>query len=631
LNLKPSVPNKSKFSLETGLLVILSVSFLWVFNYTFDQSISHHGDNATYYLLGESIASGNGYTNVYSPKATNATHFPPGYPAIIAGSIKLFGPGISGVKLLNYAFLFGSIILLFFIIKKATADIRLSFVVAMLCIFNPHLLEYATIMMSEIAFLFFLMLGVLFLQRVNPSIKWRDPNFWLFLLCLVSLYYIRSIGIAILTAACCYFLFSREWKMLLATVISILSLTVPWSLRVRTVGGGNYMKTLFENNSFRPEFGTMDLTQWPARVMQNAGRYITKEIPVTIFPKQVDYNIDSTPIEWLTGVLIVSAIIYGLFKIKSLRNILGWYCLGTMSLLMLWPQVWLGPRFIIPIIPIFLLGFSKAIIEIASWVGKRLAAKSYSLQLQTVSFAPLFLLLFSYPQLEKLSEKAKEGPSIGHQRYYEMAEWAKNNLPEDAVVACRKPTLFYLFSQRKVVRYKFTTDPIEFFNHLERQGVTHLVFDELGFSSYDHYLLPAANYYSGKVVPIYIADKENNQQSQICQLRMDIGYFGERKNLLKHGFGKFSWADGRVYQGSWRNNREDGFGILSWSSGQKYEGEWLDGSISGRGTLTTSTGEKYIGNWENWQRNGHGILYDAAGDILEQGIWENDELLNSIE
>ncbi|MFT6028263.1 MAG: hypothetical protein ACI8P5_002546, partial [Bacteroidia bacterium] len=80
MNLKPSVPNKSKFSLETGLLVILSVSFLWVFNYTFDQSISHHGDNATYYLLGESIASGNGYTNVYSPKATNATHFPPGYP-----------------------------------------------------------------------------------------------------------------------------------------------------------------------------------------------------------------------------------------------------------------------------------------------------------------------------------------------------------------------------------------------------------------------------------------------------------------------------------------------------------------------------------------------------------------------
>lgn len=611
--------------------MILSISFLWVVNYTFDPSISHHGDNATYYLLGESIASGNGYTNVYTPKATNATHFPPGYPAIIAVSIKLFGPNISGVKLLNYAFLFGSIILLFFIIKKATADIRLSFGVAMLCVFNPHLLEYATIMMSEIPFLFFLMLGVLFLQRVNSSSKWRDPSFWLFLVCLASLYYIRSIGIAILAAACCYFLLAREWKMLLATVVSILGLTIPWSLHVRTVGGGDYMKTLFENNSFRPEFGTMVLSEWPTRIMQNAGRYITKEIPASIFPKQINYNVDSTTIEWFVGVFIVAAIIYGLFKIKSLRNILGWYCLGTISLLMLWPQVWFGPRFIIPLVPIFLLGFSKAIVEIATWAGTRLVSKSHSLQLQTLSFTPLFLLLFSYSQLEKLHLKAQEGPSIGHQRYYKMAEWAKNNLPENAVVACRKPTLFYLFGQRKVVRYKFTTDPVEFFTHLEKHGVTHLVFDELGFSSYDHYLLPAANYYSGKVVPIYVVDKENNQQSQICQIRMDLGYFGERKNLLKDGFGKFSWADGRIYQGGWSNNQENGFGILSWPNGQEYKGEWLDGSVTGRGILTTSTGEKYIGYWENWQRHGHGTLYDSTGVVLEKGIWENDELLKSVE
>ena len=423
--------------------MVLGVCFLWVFTFTFDQNISHHGDNATYYLLGESIAGGNGYTNMYSPKETNATHFPPGYPLIIAASLKLFGPNILGVKLLNYAFLFGSIILLFFIIKKATADIPLAFVVAMLCIFNPHLLEYASIMMSEVSFLFFLVLGVLFLQRIKTSIKWRDPNFWLFLICLVSLYYIRSIGIAILAAACCYFLFSREWKLLSATVMGILAFTIPWSMHVRTVGGGNYMKTLVENNSFRPEFGTMELTGWPTRVLQNAGRYVTKEIPSTIFPKQIDYNVDTTPIEWLVGVLLLIAIVYGLFKIRSLRSLLGWYCLGTLSLLMLWPQVWFGPRFIIPIIPIFLLGVSKTIVAVVSWIVKRLVAKKVSVQhLQLFSFTPLILLLFCYPQLERLNEKAKEGPSIGHQRYYQMAEWAKNNLPDDAVIACRKPTLF---------------------------------------------------------------------------------------------------------------------------------------------------------------------------------------------
>ena len=35
-------------------------------------------------------------------------------------------------------------------------------------------------------------------------------------------------------------------------------------------------------------------------------------------------------------------------------------------------------------------------------------------------------------------------------------------------------------------------------------------------------------------------------------------YDGQYKNGKKEGRGKFQWADGAVYVGSWKNNKMDG-------------------------------------------------------------------------
>ena len=50
-----------------------------------------------------------------------------------------------------------------------------------------------------------------------------------------------------------------------------------------------------------------------------------------------------------------------------------------------------------------------------------------------------------------------------------------------------------------------------------------------------------------------------------------------------NGKGKFSWPDGRKYEGEYRNDLKNGYGQMFWPDGKAYQGEWVDGVQSGNG------------------------------------------------
>ena len=51
-------------------------------------------------------------------------------------------------------------------------------------------------------------------------------------------------------------------------------------------------------------------------------------------------------------------------------------------------------------------------------------------------------------------------------------------------------------------------------------------------------------------------------------------------NLLK---GKFTWANGDIYEGEFRDHSRNGFGILKYNDGRRYEGEWKNDKKNGKG------------------------------------------------
>ena len=83
-------------------IMILSIGMYW---FVFDKKLDLSGDNVKYFLLGKALADGDGYTSNWQPETPAHTHFPPGYPILVAIGMKLGLKKVVGVKLLNYLFL----------------------------------------------------------------------------------------------------------------------------------------------------------------------------------------------------------------------------------------------------------------------------------------------------------------------------------------------------------------------------------------------------------------------------------------------------------------------------------------------------------------------------------------------
>src|SRR5690606_38342402 len=96
--------NRASFKIPTvKILTILylfigGIVFFNVYAFTFDGKVDLNGDNIGYFILGNSIAQGKGYSNIHTMEERPANHFPPGYPFIISIPIKLFDASIRNIK-----------------------------------------------------------------------------------------------------------------------------------------------------------------------------------------------------------------------------------------------------------------------------------------------------------------------------------------------------------------------------------------------------------------------------------------------------------------------------------------------------------------------------------------------------
>jgi hypothetical protein len=104
-------------------------------------------------------------------------------------------------------------------------------------------------------------------------------------------------------------------------------------------------------------------------------------------------------------------------------------------------------------------------------------------------------------------------------------------------------------------------------------------------------------------------------------------YVGEYKDNKRHGQGTYTFSDGNKYVGEFRDGDFNGQGTYTWTSGTKYVGQFKDDKRNGQGTLTFSNGNKYVGEFRDGDFNGQGIRYDAKGQIIESGFYENDKLV----
>lgn len=476
--------------------VLIVLVFLVSYSLTFDKKLAPLGDNASYYMLGQAIAQGEGFVNISKIDKTPNNHYPPGYPAILSLFMH-FTESIIFFKILNGLFLLGGMILFYLILSRIIQHRGVAFIIIAFCLVNYHLLQYASMMMSEMPYLFFSLVAIWSFMNSEGEVAWyRNKNFILCLVALVIAYHIRSLGIALVGAVILTLVIQRKWLPALGMGVGFVVLALPWFIRTQQLGGGSYMRQLMLINPYQPVLGKAGLSDFLSRIGTNFSRYITEEIPHSIFPfTEVDYASSPDLGQWLSGIALLFIVGFGIYKLPVYRWIILLYTIFTFAILMIWPDVWVGVRFIVPLIPFLALGFFHSLYLGLQWMGKWVKK---SVPVWTM----LIILLFMFPSVNTLKKESGTNLHPAWENYYAMGQWLRRNDSSDVVVSCGKPTLFYLYSQTYTVRYAFEQDPALLIEDLEKEKVDYVVIDQV-YPNTIRYLLPALRAYPDRFEQVY--------------------------------------------------------------------------------------------------------------------------------
>lgn len=365
---------------------------------------------------------------------------------------------------------------------------------------NLLLIENTHWILTEIPFLFFFLLSLLLFQDSMS----RGIRLFLASLAIVMSYYIRSIGVALLIATPLFLIFKREFKQLIFILFLFVILVSPWILRGMMLGeeGVSYTAYFLLRDPYDVHSGQITFSQSLSRIGKNAKFYSTNLIPKTLFPKSIlpppqkGFSIVLAPL--ILGVLVLGFVV----DLKKGVRLEHPYLIFYSAILLLWPQKWSSPRFLIPILPFLFLYFALGVMRILQ-VFKGVYPR--------VIFSLLMFILFSFhlkTDLQRIPRNLRmlnaylkgdllNGYPSDWRNFFEVALWARENIPEDSVVLSRKPKLFYLYSQRKSLVYPFSMDREEVYRFIRDNNVDYVVVDALrGYMTTPTYLTPVLQKYS---------------------------------------------------------------------------------------------------------------------------------------
>ncbi len=485
------------------LLYIAAITIIFIisFSYIFNKKVDLNGDNCEYYMLSTSIVSGQGYLSLISPAKEPTGVFPPGYPLLMS-ILRLFTPSFIAQKILNGIFLLGSVILLFFFMRRYKLPDGLAFVVCTAILLNVNILHFSTMMMSEMSFIFFSMLALWALYKIDyPKPFWKDMWFWLLIIFVAYSYHIRTQGITLAFAVICFLLISKKWKHSAVFVAGYVVCLLPWMIRnvITGVGGSRYIDQIFGVNNHRPEEGILGIWGIFLRCVDTLHMLITKAIPNSVMPYiAADYTTPATFAQWGIGIALLAIIIIGFMQFGRFKYFFLLYFAANLGIISLFNDPG-GNRYLTTIIPFLEMGLLVGLFAIILFLFRKVKLN--------ISFYPILLIVlpvyFSFPLMKSLHKLNKEAYPPNYMNFFIIAQTVKKELPHDVIVCSRKPSLFYMYGGTYSCPYKWTNDDAELIKGLVDSNVDYVVLDQLGFSSTYRYLYPAIEKNPELFSPVY--------------------------------------------------------------------------------------------------------------------------------
>ncbi len=457
----------------------------------FDPKLSIIGDNAQFLILGRSIASGQGYSQINAPEPLPHTKYPPFFPLILAAVQIAFPWSYVAPKIVVLILATAAIYLLgLLLVKRFPAEIAVPALA--LTAIHPELVQFSYTILSEIPYLFLTAAAFLLFSRWERE-GGRKTLAVAFAFAIAS-YYTRTIGITLIFAFIGSVLLRRRFRTALLLLVTALVLALPWTIRNRSVSTGeSYLHQLMCVYPYEPARGTLTLKQFfTLRIANNIRNYGATEIGGGVC-SNVELNQSALPKNVWKGLSIASSIliVIGLAgRMIRRKEVFEIYTILYLAVCLVWPDVWASLRFLLPILP-FLFIYVLTALRDGALLLRRFGVPRWS--------HIVVALILAFPALRANRLYAVEGNEYGTNwvNYFKAARWVKENTDESAIVACRKPYLFYLVSRRRTDPYLWSYDEDKVFQQMVDHGVEYVVVSQLSGTE-RKYLVPSVNKHSDR-------------------------------------------------------------------------------------------------------------------------------------
>ncbi len=527
----------------TEAVVIAVVILLWAPRLS--GPIDLRWDASVYYLLGSSLAQGDGYRIASEPGSPAALQYPPLLPAIIALHQCALGTSdpatVARWLRITYAILF--FIYALAVLALARRYLRPVFAVAavLLCLLNPFTIFLSDLLFAEVPFA---LISVAFALLAGARSA-RVGRWWYelssFALAAAG-FLLRSAGLALLFAWVLDAIMRRHWRLALIRTSLALIPVLSWQAYVVHVQASpeyahpayeyqrapyqyynvSYQKNMRLVDPFQPELGTLN-----ARAF--AGRLATSIVTVPgalgeiVSAKEKDWR---GTMLWLQGLISthrlfpISLVRLPIFVLAALvvAGLVGFFrqrewlmifiILGSIGLVCLTPWPTQFTRYLEPLAPFLtiagMLGLSEIIRASARW------PKKATLLLRVVSFSLLLIAVVVelHTAAWLFSERGRQPVVFAHAQhkaapkwflydqswqYWQQAiSWIDEHAPPDAIITTSAPHFYYLQTGRLAVLPPMEADPREERRLLAAVPVSYAVVDQLEFlDTTRRYLLPA--------------------------------------------------------------------------------------------------------------------------------------------
>jgi 4-amino-4-deoxy-L-arabinose transferase-like glycosyltransferase len=463
------------------LLVSVCAASVLVGILAFDRLPSTIGDNAEFAILGKALASGHGFRYMNHPELRPATKYPPGFPLMLAGWIKVFGDSIVAMKIQVVVCYVAVVALTFLLARKLLGD-ALGLVASLLVTSSWTVAMYSYQVLSDIPYTLFSLVAVMLLWNLPR----RRSAVVAAIIVTVWAYFVRTAGMSLVAAAVVFLIVKGRKKEGLALLGAFALVSALWAVRNYTMTGegSRYLGVLLSANPYDPDKGLLSFTGLMARAWTNLSSYAGYLLPLNLLPSAVKAAGDtgSTALRTLVSLLIVAVVVLGGYTLRRKTLLVSLYLLAYLAVFMAWPEVWRSERFMIPVTPllaIYLLAGCRRILEY------------FEVKPVVAVVVGAVFILTNVQSLTGFVRRDRSYP-VGWNRYLETAVWVREHTPAESVVLCRKPFMFYLFSDRKTIAYPFTRDAEVMREHLEKSHPDYIVIDDFGggTSATEVYLVP---------------------------------------------------------------------------------------------------------------------------------------------